>query len=71
MAKKDLKETMISAARSLIKEKGSFTIKELTDATNTNIASVNYHFGSKDNLSKIIITDLIVNLKEVLSFLYF
>ncbi len=71
MAHKDVKATIIKAARDLIKEQGSFTIKELTAATNTNIASVNYHFGSKENLSRIIIEDLIVNLKKVLSFYIF
>lgn len=71
MAKKDIKEAIISAARKLIKEQGSFSIKELTEATNTNIASVNYHFGSKDNLSRILINDLIINLREVLSFYIF
>lgn len=68
MATNEIKELIITKARELIVEKGGFTIKELTDATNINIAAVNYHFGSKDQLTKTIITDLISDLKKVLMF---
>lgn len=68
MAKEDIKELILSKAHELIREKGGFTIKELTDATHVNIAAVNYHFGSKDNLTKVIISDVVNNLKKVLTY---
>lgn len=71
MARDDIKTAILAKARELILSKGSFTIKELTDATHTNIAAVNYHFGSKDNLSKLIVRDLINDLKRVLSYYVF
>ena len=40
------------------------TIKDIADACFINIAAVNYHFGSKDNLIGIVINDLINNLKD-------
>lgn len=68
MARDDVKKDILAKARELILLQGSFTIKELTDQTHTNIAAVNYHFGSKDNLTKIIIKDLFLEFKGVLSF---
>lgn len=66
MAKDDVKDLIMTKARELIKENGGFTIKELTDATHVNIAAVNYHFGSKENLTKTIIAELVSDLKRVL-----
>ncbi|MFA5660237.1 MAG: TetR/AcrR family transcriptional regulator [Bacilli bacterium] len=66
MAKDDVKNLIMTKARELIKENGGFTIKELTDATHVNIAAVNYHFGSKENLTKTIIAELVSDLKRVL-----
>lgn len=71
MARDDIKTEILAKARELILANGSFTIKELTDATHTNIAAVNYHFGSKDNLSKQIVRDLLNDLKRVLSYYIF
>lgn len=67
MAKEDIKMLILKKAQELIKEKGGFTIKELTDATHVNIAAVNYHFGSKENLTKIIIQDVVTTLKTTLT----
>lgn len=71
MAKEDIKDVILAKARELISEKGGFTIKELTAATHVNIAAVNYHFGSKDNLTKMIVHDVIKDLKKVLSYYIF
>lgn len=68
MGKEHIKDVILAKARELIKEQGGFTIKELTDATHVNIAAVNYHFGSKDQLTKVIIDDVISDLKAVLTF---
>lgn len=68
MGKEHIKDVILAKARELVKEHGGFTIKELTDATHVNIAAVNYHFGSKDNLTKVIIDDVIYDLKAVLTF---
>lgn len=71
MARDDIKTLIITKAKELIMDQGGFTIKELTDATHVNIAAVNYHFGSKDNLTKMIIQDLIGDLRKVLSYYIF
>lgn len=43
---------ILSAAISLFQERGStnFSLRELTKRADTSLASVNYHFGSKENL---------------------
>lgn len=45
-------ETLLDAAERLFAEKGfdGVSIRELTQAAGTNLASVNYYFGSKENL---------------------
>lgn len=68
MARDEIKELILTKAKELILANGGFTIKELTEATHVNIAAVNYHFGSKDNLTKIIVRDLVDDLKKVLSY---
>lgn len=68
MARDDVKRDILAKARELILLQGSFTIKELTDQTHINIAAVNYHFGSKDNLTRIIVQDLLSDFKRELSF---
>lgn len=71
MAKNDIKDLILGKARALVEENGSFTIKELTEATHVNIAAVNYHFGSKENLNRVIIQDVIADFKRVLSLYIF
>ncbi len=48
-------------------DKGSFTIKEFADACYINIASVNYHFGSKDNLLNLVLQKVVDELKIILT----
>lgn len=44
------KQRIRKSAIEIFANKGSFTIRELSRKTNVNIASINYHFGSKENL---------------------
>lgn len=62
-----IKEKIIKAAKSLLKEKGSFTIKEIADTCYINIAAVNYHFGSKDNLLNLVLQEVVDELKVILT----
>lgn len=64
MLKNDVKEVIKDKTRQLIQEQGSVTIKDIADATNMNVAAVNYHFGSKDNLIQLVIFDVLDELKQ-------
>lgn len=46
------KKLLLDTACRLFAEKGfhNTTMREITDTANTNVASVNYHFGDKENL---------------------
>ena len=46
----DIKLKIIHSAEKLLREKGNFTIKDIAEDCYINIAAVNYHFGSKENL---------------------
>lgn len=59
----DIKEKIIATTKELIKAKGNATIKEIADAAYINIAAINYHFGSKDNLIQIVIEDVVKELR--------
>src|SRR5690606_19281519 len=54
------------AARTIIAQKGDLTIKDIADYCHVNIAAVNYHFGSKNDLIRIVITDILNGLKTEL-----
>ncbi|MGI6758428.1 MAG: TetR/AcrR family transcriptional regulator [Bacilli bacterium] len=62
--KEKTKELIINKTKELIVKNSDVTIKDIADACFINIAAVNYHFGSKDNLIGIVINDLINNLKD-------
>jgi len=63
----NIKEKIISTAKTLLKEKGSFTIKEIADNCYINIAAVNYHFGSKENLLNLVLQEVVNKLKQLLT----
>ena len=63
---KTVKNKILIVAKSLLKENGSFTIKEIADECYINIAAVNYHFGSKDTLLGIVLKDVVTELKTLL-----
>jgi len=48
----DTRDRLLRAAETLFAHKGyeATTVREITSAANTNLAAVNYHFGSKKNL---------------------
>jgi AcrR family transcriptional regulator len=52
MGTEETKSALLAAARRLIGERGyaSTSVRELAAAAGTNIAAVNYHFGSRENL---------------------
>jgi len=62
-----IKEKIIEQAKYFLKSKGTFTIKDIADACFINIAAVNYHFGSKENLLNIVLQEIIDELKMLLS----
>ena len=46
------KEKILSATIELYGRKGDITVREICEKAEVNLASINYHFGSKDNLLK-------------------
>jgi AcrR family transcriptional regulator len=52
MASEDTKTALLDAAKQLVLERGyaGVSVRELTAAAGTNIASVSYHFGSREKL---------------------
>ena len=66
MSSNDLttKETIINATKQVLKQKGNATIKDIADAAFVNIAAINYHFGSKDNLITIVISEMVKGLRD-------
>ncbi|MDX9692039.1 MAG: TetR/AcrR family transcriptional regulator [Acholeplasmataceae bacterium] len=63
MASTDIKRKMIENTKILLKDKASITIKDIADASYVNIAAVNYHFGSKENLMRIVLEEIMESLK--------
>lgn len=58
------KAIILEKTKELISKNGDVTIKEISEACFINIAAVNYHFGSKENLVSIVINDIIKDLIE-------
>lgn len=50
--KLDTRSKIIQSAIDIVGSKGDVTIREITDKAGVNIASINYHFGNKNNLLK-------------------
>lgn len=48
----DTRSKILESAIDMVGLKGDVTIRELTDMAGVNVASINYHFGNKDNLLK-------------------
>ncbi len=62
--KGDTKRLLIDATKDILCEKGSFTVKDITERAFTNVAAINYHFGDKNNLIRIAIGELIDGVKS-------
>lgn len=69
--KRDSKSEIFKAAKALFAKKGykATTVRDISSATGLNIGLVSYHFGSKENLYKAILTDLGEQHKDILRFL--
>lgn len=63
MPSEDIKRKLIENTKKLLKEKASITIKDIAEASYVNIAAVNYHFGSKENLMSIVLDEILESLK--------
>ena len=61
-----MKQKIITETKALIKKNGQVTIKDIAEACFINIASVNYYFGSKEELLTIVINQIIEELKAEL-----
>jgi len=48
----EIKEKLLNAAIEIIGKEGlhTITVRRLSEATGANVAAINYHFGSKENL---------------------
>jgi AcrR family transcriptional regulator len=57
MAKADTKNTILDAAEDLFAEQGfgATSLRQLTARAGVNLAAVNYHFGSKEDLAKAVL----------------
>lgn len=59
-----IKEQIIKTTKELLILKGNITIKEIADAAFVNVAAINYHFGTKDNLVTIVIEQVVSELRN-------
>lgn len=50
----DPKEKILTAAIELMSQKGEITVREVTEKAGVNVAAINYHFGNKNNLLKMV-----------------
>jgi len=67
MPSEDIKRKLIENTKKLLQEKPSITIKDIAEASYVNIAAVNYHFGSKENLMRIVLNEIIDSLKQYIT----
>lgn len=54
----DTKRALLEATQELLKEKSRFTVKDISERAYTNVAAVNYHFGSKDKLVALALNEI-------------
>ncbi len=64
MSSQEIKRKLIDNTKVLIQKNATVTIKDIAEASFVNIAAVNYHFGSKEKLMKIVIEEVLQELKE-------
>ncbi len=63
MRNKEIKDFIIQETKALLLERKNVTIKDIAERCFINIASVNYHFGSKDALIYLVVEKVIEELK--------
>ena len=66
MASEDTKTALLAAAQQLIVERGyaGATVRELAAAAGTNVAAINYHFGSREKLLNEAVLDFFLDWKD-------
>lgn len=65
--KSDTKRLLIETVKELLKENNEISIKDIATKACINTASVNYHFGTKENLIAIATNEIIDELKSKIS----
>lgn len=63
MEQKTMKEVIIQTTKELLIKHGNATIKDISEAAHVNVAAINYHFGSKNSLIKIVVEEVILELR--------
>lgn len=64
MEEKDIRRRLIDNTKRLLQDNVSITIKDIAEASFVNIAAVNYYFGSKERLMRIVIEETIDDVKQ-------
>ncbi|MGL5150929.1 MAG: TetR/AcrR family transcriptional regulator [Clostridium sp.] len=65
----EAKDRILKAAIELMMENGEITTREVTERAGVNVASINYYFGNKNNLLKVIeehFSNILLELQESL-----
>ena len=52
------KKLIVDTATEVLRKNGRITVKDISDESGVNIASVNYHFNDKESLLRIIINNI-------------
>lgn len=60
----EIKRKIMDTTRNLMRHNTHITIKDIADASYINIAAVNYHFGSKENLLMAVMDEVVETLKS-------
>ncbi|MGD9910702.1 MAG: TetR/AcrR family transcriptional regulator [Candidatus Izemoplasmatales bacterium] len=63
MSSEDIRRKIIENTKQILKENSQITIKSIADKSCVNIAAVNYHFGSKDHLMQIVVSEILDEVK--------
>lgn len=63
MSSEDIRRKIIENTKLILKENSQITIKTIADKSYVNIAAVNYHFGSKDHLMQIVVSEILDDVK--------
>jgi len=66
MASKDTKAALVGAAKQLVGERGyaGATVRELAATAGTNVAAINYHFGSREKLLNQAVLEFFLDWKD-------
>ncbi len=64
MKNQEIKRKIMDTTRNLMRHNTHITIKDIADASYINIAAVNYHFGSKENLLMTVMDEVVETLKS-------